>query len=151
MQLGHVPLSLAIASYDWSPEMALFCTGMHFFPNADSLVVKAGLAKPEFHCTVTHSILFAVVVSAIVYLINPHYAPFAFVALITHYLADIGSTVGLPLLWPLSKKRYTMALFKDSGYWGWEMYTGYYKQPMAWVLEGTVFLFFGYRMLQVYA
>ena len=136
MQLGHVPLALAIASYDWSPEMALFCTGMHFFPNADSLVVKAGLAKPEFHCTVTHSILFAVVVSAIVYLINPHYAPFAFVALITHYLADIGSTVGLPLLWPLSKKRYTMALFKDSGYWGWEMYTGYYKQPMAWVLEG---------------
>jgi membrane-bound metal-dependent hydrolase YbcI (DUF457 family) len=151
MQLGHVPLALAIASYDWSPEMAIFSIGMHFFPNADSLVVKAGLAKPEFHCTVTHSFLFAVVVSGIVYLINPHYAPFAFVALITHYLADIGSTVGLPLLWPFSKKRYTMALFKDSGYWGWEMYTGYYKQPMAWVLEGAVFLFFGYRMLQVYA
>jgi membrane-bound metal-dependent hydrolase YbcI (DUF457 family) len=151
MQLAHLPLSLAIASYDWSPEMAVFCTGMHFLPNADSLVVKAGLAKPEFHCTVTHSILFAVAVAAVVYLINPHYAPFAFVALMTHYLADIGSTVGLPLLWPFSKKRYTMALFKDTGYWGWEMYTGYYKQPMAWVLEGLVLLFFAYRMTQVYA
>lgn len=151
MQIGHLPLSLAIASYDWSPKMAVFCVGMHFLPNADSLVVKAGLAKPEFHCTITHTFLFAFVVTAIVYLINPHYAPFAFVALVTHYFADIGSTVGLPLFWPLSKKRYTMALFKDTGYWGWEMYTGYYKQPMSWVLEGAVIGFFGLRMLQVYS
>lgn len=151
MQLGHLPLSLAIASYDWSPKMAVFCIGMHFLPNADSLVVKAGFAKPEFHCTITHTFLFAFVVSGIVYLISPHYAPFAFVALITHYFADFGSTVGLPLLWPLSKKRYTFALFKDTGYWGWEMYTGYYRQPMSWVLEGVTLLFFAYRMGQVYA
>jgi membrane-bound metal-dependent hydrolase YbcI (DUF457 family) len=73
------------------------------------------------------------------------------VALITHYFADFGSTVGLPLLWPLSKKRYTFALFKDTGYWGWEMYTGYYRQPMSWVLEGVTLLFFAYRMGQVYS
>ena len=71
MQAGHVPLALAIATYDWSPEMAVFCLGMHFLPNADSLVVKAGFAKPEFHCTVTHSILFALVVSGIVALFSP--------------------------------------------------------------------------------
>ena len=71
-------------------------------------------------------------------------------ALVTHYLADIGSTVGLPLLLPFSNKRYTLALFKDTGYWGWEMYTGYYRQPMSWVLEGATLAFFGYRMIQVY-
>ena len=149
MQLGHVPLALSVASYDWSPRMAVFCLIMHFSPNLDSLVVKAGLAKPEFHGTVTHSLLWAFLVTGIVYAINPHYAPFTFAALITHYLADIGSTVGLPLLWPFSKKRYTLALFKDTGYWGWQMYTGYYKQPMSWVLEGATTLFFGYRMWQV--
>jgi membrane-bound metal-dependent hydrolase YbcI (DUF457 family) len=150
MQLGHLPLALAIASYDWNPRTAVFCLGMHFLPNADSLVVKAGWAKPSFHCTVTHSFLFAFVLSGIVYLISPHLAPFALAALVTHYFADIGSTVGLPLLWPITKERYTIALFRDTGYWGWEMYTGYYRQPMAWVLEGATLLFFTYRMMQVY-
>ncbi len=150
MQLGHVPLALSIASFNWSPEMALFCLGMHYLPNADSLVAKAGLAGPDFHCTVTHSFTFAIAVSAIVALFSPLYALLAFIALVTHYFADIGSTVGLPLLWPFSKKKFTLALFKDTGWWGWEMYRGYYRQPMAWVLEGAVLVFFVWRMTQVY-
>ena len=68
----------------------------------------------------------------------------------THYLADIGSTVGLPLLWPFSKKKFTLAFFKDTGYWGMDMLVGYYRQPMSWVLEGAVTLFFGYRLYQIY-
>ncbi len=135
MQAGHVPLALAIATYDWSPEMGVFCLGMHFLPNADSLVVKAGFAKPEFHCTVTHSILFALVVSGIVALFSPHYAVFALIAILAHYAADIGST----------------AFFKDTGYWGWQMLIGYYRQPMAWVLEGAVLAFFVYRLYVVSA
>lgn len=150
MQLGHVPLALSIATFDWNPRMAIFCLGMHFLPNADSLVERAGWAKPGFHCTVTHSLVFAVTVSALTYLVSPHYAPFAFVAIVTHYIADIGSTVGLPLLWPW-KKKFTLALFQDTGYWGKEMYLGYYRQPMAWVLEGAVVAFFGYRLYQIYA
>ena len=146
MQFGHVPLALAIATYDWNPKTAVFVVGMHFLPNADSLVERAGLAKPGFHCTVTHSILFAVVVSALVALFSVHYAIFALVAILAHYAADIGSTVGLPLLWPFSKRKYTLALFKDTGYWGKEMYLGYYRQPMAWVLEGLVLAFFVYRL-----
>lgn len=151
MQLGHVPLALSIATYEWNPKMALFCLGFHFLPNADSLVVRAGLAKPSFHCTVTHNLLFATLLTALVYLISPHYAPFAFVALVTHYLADLGSTVGQPLLWPFVKKKFTLNLFQDTGYWGWAMYTGYYKQPMSWVLEGAVVAFFGYRLYVLYA
>lgn len=151
MQLGHVPLALSIATFNWSPRMAAFCLAMHYLPNADSLIQRAGWAKPGFHCTVTHSFAFAIAVTGIVYLIAPAYAPFAFVALVAHYAADIGSTVGLPLLWPLSNRRYTLSLFKDSGYWGWEMYRGYYRQPMAWVLEGGTLLFLGWRLLTVYA
>ncbi len=150
MQLGHLPLALSIASYDWSPRMAVFCVGMHFLPNVDSLVVKAGFAKPSFHCTVTHTIFFAAGLSGLIALWSPHYAAFAFVALMTHYLADIGSTVGIPLFLPFSKKRYTAMLFKDTGYWGMEMYTGYYAQPMAWVIEGAMILFFTWRMMQVF-
>ncbi len=185
MQLGHVPVALAIATYDWSPEMAAFCVAMHWLPNADSLAVKSGLDKPltkasiaferllpgkdrdrpieeemkdpfwtemgGFHCTVTHSVLFAVVVSALVALFSPHYAAFALVAILAHYAADIGSTVGLPLLWPFTRKKYSLRLFKDSGWWGREMLIGYYRQPMAWVLELGVFAFFAYRLYVVYA
>jgi membrane-bound metal-dependent hydrolase YbcI (DUF457 family) len=150
MQFGHVPLALAIATYDWKPETAAFCVAMHWLPNADSLVEKAGWAKPGFHCTLTHSVLFAVVVSALIYPFSTHYALFALLAILAHYAADIGSTVGLPLWWPFSKKKYTLALFQDTGYWGWKMLTGYYRQPMAWVLEGAVTAFFGWRLWQIY-
>ncbi|MBI4543377.1 MAG: metal-dependent hydrolase, partial [Gemmatimonadetes bacterium] len=124
-----MPLALAIATYDWSPRTAALVVAMHWLPNADSLVVKAGLAKPSFHCTVTHSALFAVAVAALVALVSPHHAVFALVAILAHYVADIGSTVGLPLLWPFSKRRFTLGLFQDTGYWGWEMLRGYYRQP----------------------
>jgi len=150
MQAGHLPLALSIASYDWSPETAAFCVAMHWLPNGDSLVVKAGLAKPDFHCSVTHSILFAVVVSAFVALFSTKFAVLALVAILAHYAADIGSTVGLPLLWPLNKQKYTMALFEDTGWWGRDMFIGYYRQPMSWVLEGSITLFFIYRMSVIY-
>ena len=149
MQLGHLPLALSIATYDWNPKTVAFVVAMHWLPNADSLVVKAGMAKPEFHCTVTHTFLFAVLVSALVALFSPHYAIFAFVAIVAHFAADIGSTVGLPLFWPVYRKRLTLALFKDTGFWGWDMYIGYYKQPMAWILEGAVIAFFVYRLFVI--
>lgn len=149
MQLGHLPVALSVATYDWNPKMIAFCIGMHWLPNADSLVERVGLAKPGFHCTVTHTLWFAVAVSALVAIVSPHYAAFAFVAIVTHFAADIGSTVGLPLLWPFYRKRMTLALFKDTGYWGWDMCIGYYKQPMAWVLEGGVTVFLVYRLFEI--
>jgi hypothetical protein len=57
--------------------------------------------------------------------------------------------VGLPLLWPFYKKKLTIALFKDTGYWGKSMLVGYYKQPMSWVLEGGVTVFLFYRLFQI--
>jgi len=151
MQFGHLPLALSIATYDWSPEMATFCVAMHWLPNVDSLIAKAGLANEDFHCTVTHSITFAVAVSAVISIFSPHYALFALIAILAHYAADLGSTVGLPLLWPFSKRKFTLSLFKDTGWWGKDMLIGYYKQSMAWVLEGIVVAFFIYRLTVIYA
>jgi len=123
---------------------------MHMLPNADSLVVKAGFAKKEFHCTITHSIFFALIVSGIVSIFSLYYGLFALAAILGHYAADIGSTVGLPLLWPFSKRKFTLALFKDTGFWGKAMFTGYYRQPMPWVLEGIVLIFLFYRLYAIY-
>lgn len=149
MQLGHVPLALAIATYDWNPKTVTLCLGMHFVPNLDALVERAGWAERGFHCTVTHTVWFAVVVSCLVAIVSPHYAAFTFAAIMTHFLADIGSTVGLPLLWPFYPKKFTLALFRDSGSWGKDMYIGYYKQPMSWVLESGVVAFFVWRLYQI--
>lgn len=151
MQVGHLPLALSIATYDWNPKTAAFVVAMHWLPNADSLVVRAGLADSDFHCTVTHNVFFAVAVSALVAIFSTHYALLALVAILAHYAADLGSTVGQPLLWPFSKRKFTLALFQDTGYWGKEMFFGYYRQPMAWVLEIGVTIFFVYRLFQLYA
>ncbi len=150
MQFGHLPLALAVATYDWNPGTAAFCVAVHWLPNADSLVERAGLAKKGFHCTVTHSLLFAVAVAAAIYPFSPLYALLGLIAILAHYAADIGSTVGLPLLWPFSNRRYTLALFKDTGSWGWEMLRGYYRQPMAWVVETAVVAFLAYRLWTIY-
>jgi membrane-bound metal-dependent hydrolase YbcI (DUF457 family) len=85
-------------------------------------------------------------VSLLMALFSWHYAAFAFVAIVTHYLADIGSTVGLPLFWPFTRKKFTLALFRDTGWWGKDMLIRYYRQPMSWVLEGTAVIFFAYRL-----
>ena len=149
MQLGHVPLALAVASYDWNPKTIGFCFLFHMLPNADSLIERTGLVPPKFHCTVTHTFAFAAVVSGLVALVSPHYGLLALVCLVTHYLADLGSTVGLPLLWPFSKRKFSLRLFEDTGYWGMEMYRGYYRQPQAWALEGAVVLFLAYRLYTI--
>lgn len=183
MQFGHLALALAIASYDWSLTNAVYCIGMHYLPNIDSLMVKAGLDKKlikgaikleslvqkkrdkrsldeksrdkfwvekgGFHCTVTHSFIFAVVVSMLIAMFSVHYAIFAFVCIISHYFADIGSTVGLPLLWPFTRKKYTWSLFEDTGWWGKDMLIGYYRQPVPWILEGAVVMFLAYRLIVI--
>ncbi|MCB0293588.1 MAG: metal-dependent hydrolase, partial [Calditrichaeota bacterium] len=94
---------------------------------------------------VTHSVAFAVAVSLFVALFSWEHALLAFVAISSHYAADIGSTVGLPLLWPFTRRKYTLALFEDTGWWGREMFVGYYRQPMAWFLETAVLGFMLYR------
>src|SRR5436309_2601547 len=64
MQFGHLGIALAIASLDPRPETFAVVTAAQFLPNADSLVIRAGWARPEFHGTWSHSLAFCVAVGA---------------------------------------------------------------------------------------
>ena len=150
MQLGHAAIAVSIASYNWNLKTFLFVSFMHLLPNFDVFPIKFGWVKPSFHCTITHTFLFTFIVSSIAWMFGTIWGVLALVSLLTHYLADIGSTVGLPLLYPLSKKKYTWALFQDTGPYGGDAFKGYYRQPMAWFLEVPVFAFAIYRLLAVY-
>jgi hypothetical protein len=41
---------------------------------------------------------------------------------------DLPCTIGLQLFWPISKKKFTISLWKETGFWGWETIKGSYKQ-----------------------
>ena len=151
MQVGHVGIALAIASYDWSPETALVVAGSQFLPNADVLFFRDAETRDKYHGTLTHSLLFALPISAIVWLISPHYGPFVLISMLAHYAADIGVDVGVPLFFPISRKRFSLNLFKTSGTWGKSMWIGYYRQPWPLVLETAVFAFLAFRMWTLYA
>jgi len=49
------------------------------------------------------------------------------------------------LLLPFSQRRFSLNLWKNTGYWGRAMYVGYYRQPWAWILEGAVFAVVAWR------
>src|SRR6266702_1888532 len=116
MQFGHLGIALAIASLDPRPETFAVVTAAQFLPNADSLVIRAGWARPDFHGTWSHSLAFCVAVGA-----------------------------AAALLLPFNRRRFTLNLWKNTGYWGRAMYAGYYRQPWAWILEGAVFAVVAWR------
>lgn len=159
MQVGHVAVALGIASF--APEI----TGVRmeaftfesiavamvaqWLPNMDAIPIWLKLAKPSFHCTWSHSIIIAGLFSLLVALFNPAWAMMIFVSLIIHYLADMPSSVGLPLLLPLSDKRFTIKLWADTGFWGWASIKGTYEQAWTWILEGGAILFVVVRAYQL--
>src|SRR5205823_8837210 len=65
MQFGHLGIALAIASLDPRPETFLVVGAAQFLPNADSLIIRAGWARPDFHGTWSHSLLFSSAVGAL--------------------------------------------------------------------------------------
>jgi membrane-bound metal-dependent hydrolase YbcI (DUF457 family) len=146
MQVGHVAIALSIASYDWNPTTLIIVTTTHFLPNLDVLLIKTGMKDKDFHCTVSHTLSFALMISLLFLPFSMKYALLSFISLVSHYIADLGSTVGQKLFWPLSDKKFTLALWKDTGYWGKSMFIGYYRQPMAWISEVIVFIFLFYRL-----
>ena len=146
MQFGHVGIALAIASIDPRPETFLVVGAAQFLPNADSLVIRAGWARPDFHGTWSHSLMFCMAVGAVaVLLFEPALGGLAFASVVAHIVADLPTDTGLPLLLPFSRRRFSFNLWSNTGYWGRAMYTGYYRQPWAWILESAVFAVVAWR------
>ncbi len=158
MQLGHVAVALVISSYApeltggqmeaFSAESIAVSMLAHWLPNLDVIPIWLKIAKPSFHCTWSHSLAFILAVSLLLLPFNSAWAILAAVSLIIHFLADMPSSVGLPLFLPFTKKRYTLSLWADTGYFGWETFIGSYVQAWPWILEGGAFLFLFIRAYQ---
>lgn len=158
MQAGHYAVALVISSYApeltcgqmdaFSIESMAVALAVHQLPNLDAIPIWLKLAKPAFHCTWSHSLLFALCVGLLLLPFNSGWAMLSFISLLIHYLADLPSSVGLPLLLPFSKKRFTINLWADTGFWGWESFKGTYLQAWTWILEGGSYLFLFIRAYQ---
>jgi membrane-bound metal-dependent hydrolase YbcI (DUF457 family) len=139
MQLGHAGLALAVAAVDPRPETFAVVFATQFLPNADSLVIRAGLARPDFHGTYSHSLVFAIMVwLGVTVMLGPWLGLLGGLSILTHIVADMPTDTGIPLLLPFSTRRFSFNLWTNTGYWGREMYAGYYRQPWARVVEGAV-------------
>ncbi len=159
MQVGHVAVGIVIASY--APEltgnemgaltMESFLVAMiaHWLPNLDGIPIMLGWAPKAFHCTWSHSLITAGVLSLIMAIFEPAWAVLGFASLVLHFLADMPSSVGLPIFLPISRKRFTFNLWADTGYFGKTSFFGTYQQSWTWLLEGGVILFGFIRLYQL--
>jgi membrane-bound metal-dependent hydrolase YbcI (DUF457 family) len=163
MQVGHVAVAATIASY--APQISTLAGGpsmrpfsvealavafvTHWLPNFDVVPIKLGWAKDSFHCTWSHTFVFVALVSLLLWPINATWALMGLISLVVHFLADMGSSVGLPLLMPLTNKRFTLNLWADTGHSGWFTFVGSYQQSWTWVLEGGMFVVLLVRAYQV--
>src|SRR5437899_6095051 len=115
MQFGHLGIALAIASLDPRPETFAVVTAAQFLPNADSLVIRAGWARPEFHGTWSHNLAFCVAVGAAAALLfGPWLGCLAFASIVAHAAADLPTDTGIPLLLPFNRRRFTLNLWKNT-------------------------------------
>lgn len=159
MQLGHVAVALTIASF--APELTggqvealsleaiLVALIAHEFPNFDGLVIMAKLAPKKFHCTWSHSLIVGFLAGLVTWFINPSWGYIFWMSIFLHYLADMPSSVGLPLFMPFSYKRYTFNLWADTGYFGWVSFKGTYEQAWTWILEGGAYVVLLVRLYQL--
>ena len=163
MQLGHVAVAGVIASYApqiaarvggpqldaWSLESIVVVAVAHYLPNLDVIPIKLKLAPDRFHCTYSHTLLFAAVVGLALWPINVSWAALAVVSLLLHFVADSGSSVGLPLLLPFSRRRFSLYLWADTGHSGWFAFRSTYQQAWTWVTEGGMFVVLAVRFYQL--
>lgn len=163
MQVGHVAVAATIASFApeitaaagvrrvdaWSMESLLVVFLAHYLPNFDVIPIKLGWAPDRFHCSYSHSLLFAAAVAGALWPLDASWAVLALVSLLMHLAADLGSSVGLPLLLPFSRRRFSLYLWADTGHSGWFAFTGSYRQAWTWVTEGAMFVVLTARLYQL--
>ena len=158
MQAGHVAVALVISSFApeltggrmeaFSPESIGVAFAAHWLPNLDVIPIWLRIVKKSFHCTWSHSLLFVALVGLLLLPFDVGWAALTVASLLIHLLADLPSSVGLPLLLPFSKRRFSLNLWADTGYGGWATTRGTYEQAWTWVLEGGAFLLLFVRAYQ---
>jgi membrane-bound metal-dependent hydrolase YbcI (DUF457 family) len=161
VQAGHAALAGTIASF--APQMTAAAGGpivhgweaigvvfvTHFLPNLDIIPIKLKWAPDRFHCTYSHSLPFAAAVGLALWPLNSSWALLAVVSLLLHFAADLGSSVGLPLLLPFSRRRFSLYLWADTGHSGWFAFRSTYEQAWTWITEGGMFVVLAVRSYQL--
>ena len=144
MWLAHIAAGLSIASYTDGLEPFVLANAFHHLPSVDQLIVDTGLAKREFHDAELHTPFFAFGVAAITALFSWKYALLALICIGAHLLMDLPTDTGLMLLYPFSRRRFTLNLWKNTGGWGLK---SFYQQKWATALETPIWLFALYRLV----
>src|SRR5438093_9815037 len=104
MQFGHLGIALAIASIDPRPETFAVVAAAQFLPNADSLLIRAGWARPEFHGTWSHSLPFCAGVGALAAVVfGPLLGVLALAGIVLHVGAALPADTGVPRLLPFGE------------------------------------------------
>src|SRR2546425_13255999 len=97
MQFGHLGIALAIASLDPRPETFAVVGAAQFLPNADSFIIRAGWAEPDFHGKWSHSLVFCGSVGALAgALFGPWLGGLAFASIVAPVVADPPPRTRLP-------------------------------------------------------
>jgi len=163
VQVGHLAMAGTVASFApqiarsvggpgveaWSWESMAVVFVAHYLPNLDVVPIKMKLAPDRFHCSYSHTLLFTAVVALAIWPVNASWAALSVVSLLTHLVADSGSSVGLPLLLPFSRKRFSLYLWADTGHSGWFAFKSTYQQAWTWVTEGGMFVVLAVRLYQL--
>jgi len=152
MQLGHILLALLIATFDWKLKTILLIVFFSLLPNFDVFLVWLKIVPSSYHCanSFTHTIVFALIVSGITLIFSAKYALFALITILLHLLLDSPTNTGIRFFYPISKKRYTINLWKETGFWGWKSLKGYYTQKYALITELLITTLLTIRLFQIY-
>ncbi len=146
MWLGHILSALLIASFSFTKENLAIALLFNWLPNIDALFVKAGVKPTEFHDGPTHSFLFALAAGLIMALISIEKGILSFLSVIAHLICDLPTDKGIPLFYPI-KRRFSLNLWKETGFLGKESIYGFYKQRSALLSEILLLVLLIFRLL----
>ncbi|RLG48277.1 MAG: hypothetical protein DRN92_01400 [Thermoproteota archaeon] len=134
MWLGHILSALLIASFSFTKENLAIALFFNWLPNIDALLVKAGVKPKEFHDGPTHSFLFALVAGLPLIFLSIEKGIISFLSILAHLICDFPTDKGIPLLYPM-KRRFSLNLWKETGFLGIKSVYGFYKQKSALLSE----------------
>jgi len=136
MWFGHITIALIISAlFYFDFRITLICLFFSWLPNVDTILVKLDMVKKEFHDGPTHSIIFSIIFGIIVSIFSLKYGLIASVCYFLHLVSDLPTDKGISLLYPFTKKKFTINLWKSTGFLDIKNMVEYYKQTWAKILE----------------
>ncbi|MET1124794.1 MAG: metal-dependent hydrolase [Archaeoglobaceae archaeon] len=106
-RLGHIGASLTLSLF-FPPDVTLIAALLSLSPDTDLVL---GLKHREY----THNVAFASLVAAVaLVLFGRTVAIASFAAVLLHILLDLTTKQKFPALFPLSRKRYGLRLFRSN-------------------------------------